>query len=130
MYTPCTVTDHVCVRVCVSVLAGCHMKCHKDDIEKVDLIQPCVAGEGNIPSVVGVGTALVIPHPPPPPLSPLPPFPPPPFSPSLPPSPSLPGEQDQKKQLLLIKSSEERQRWITQLSRVVLAGGPHPPSPL
>ena len=24
--------------------SGCHMKCHKDDIDKSDLIQPCVAG--------------------------------------------------------------------------------------
>ncbi len=23
---------------------GCQMKCHKDDIDKVDLIQPCVVG--------------------------------------------------------------------------------------
>uniref|UniRef100_A0A1X7V8G1 non-specific serine/threonine protein kinase n=1 Tax=Amphimedon queenslandica TaxID=400682 RepID=A0A1X7V8G1_AMPQE len=46
----------------------CQMKCHKDDVDKTDLIRPCVA-----------------------------------------------GEQDQKKLLLLIKSDDDRSRWLSML---------------
>lgn len=31
--------------MCFYMHPDCHMKCHKDDTEKVDLIQPCVAGK-------------------------------------------------------------------------------------
>lgn len=35
---------HGCLMV-YFLFSDCQMKCHKDDIEKTDLIRPCVAGE-------------------------------------------------------------------------------------
>ena len=80
------------------------MKCHKDDIDKVDLIQPCVTGEYDISIYlyiyiylsiyIYIYISIYI---------------------------FLLGEQDQKKLLLYVKGDNDRKYWLSKLSAITVS---------
>ena len=91
--------DHVTTPLMIELniilyLTGCQMKCHKDDIDKVDLIQPCVTGEYDISIYIYIYLFIYF---------------------------SLLGEQDQKKLLLYVKGDNDRKYWLSKLSAITVS---------